>query len=314
MAVVDTLIIGAGPAGLSAALSLARQLHTAVVFSSGVFRNEISKHMHTVGTWDHRDPADFRGAFRKEILERYSSISFVDQTIARVEKRPDTGLFVATASNGQSWSGRRMLLATGVRDLPPDIKGYSECWGVRIYHCLFCHGYEDRGASSAGILAIGELAAPGGAVALARSARQMTEKVTIYTNGATELTESILLMIKESPSIQVDSRPIEALALGAGEQSVDISFTTGDSVNEAFLVHKPKCEMSGPFARQLGLELTSAGDIKASPPFQATSVKGVYAAGDVATPAKAVIPAMSTGTFAGIGIAHDLQGTPGYKI
>lgn len=56
-AVVDTLLIGGGPAGLSAALALARQLHSAVVFDSGVYRNALSKHMHTVATWDHKDPA-----------------------------------------------------------------------------------------------------------------------------------------------------------------------------------------------------------------------------------------------------------------
>lgn len=71
MPLVDALIIGAGPAGLSAALALACQLHTAVVFDSSLFRNERSAYMHTIPTWDHKDPAAFRCATRKEILERY---------------------------------------------------------------------------------------------------------------------------------------------------------------------------------------------------------------------------------------------------
>lgn len=142
----------------------------------------------------------------------------------------------------------------------------------------------------------------------------MADKITIYTNGASELSDILSKQVSGSASITVDSRPIEALALGENGESIDMSFATGGPINEAFLVHKPKCEIQGPFARQLGLELTGTGDIKTSPPFQATSVAGVYAAGDVATPAKAVIPAMSTGTFAGVGIAHDLQAMPGYKM
>lgn len=99
MSPVDALIIGAGPAGLAAALALARQLHTAVVFDSSLFRNACSTHMHTIPTWDHKDPAAFRGATRKEILERYKTISFVDCEIAQVE-RTSAGDF---AAHGCRW-------------------------------------------------------------------------------------------------------------------------------------------------------------------------------------------------------------------
>ena len=124
----DALIIGGGPAGLSAALGLARLLHTAVVFDSGSYRNESSKHLHGVATWDHRDPADFRASIRKDLSARYSTIGFADVAVERVEKT-ESGLFKVTDVDGKDWMGRKVLLASGVRDVYPDIPGYAECWG-----------------------------------------------------------------------------------------------------------------------------------------------------------------------------------------
>ncbi|KAK4034191.1 hypothetical protein C8A01DRAFT_49357 [Parachaetomium inaequale] len=288
MPLVDALIIGAGPAGLSAALALARQLHTAVVFDSSLFRNARSAHMHTIPTWDHKDPAAFRGATRKEILERYSTISFEDCEVAKIEKA--------------------ILLASGVTDLPLDIKGYDECWGRSIYHCLFCHGYEDAGKPSAGILALGENSVPAVATALARSAKQITSKAVIYTSNNPAVQTAIAdLLGQNNTAITTDDREIASLALGAEGSGITITFADGSSVPEAFLAHKPPTKLNGPFAEQLGVELAPGGDIKVTPPFGATSVKGVYAAGDCATPMKNVMQAMHMGTFAGVGIAHDLQ-------
>lgn len=108
MPLVDALIIGAGPAGLSAALALARQLHTAIVFDSSLFRNARSAHMHTIPTWDHKDPAAFRGATRAEILERYNTISFEDREIAKIEKTT-AGDFAATTAERRSQAGGSCL-------------------------------------------------------------------------------------------------------------------------------------------------------------------------------------------------------------
>ena len=142
----------------------------------------------------------------------------------------------------------------------------------------------------------------------------MTDKVVIYTNGSQDLTKEIKAAIKGSATLSVDGRLIEELRLGLGEQDISLIFEDGTMTTEAFLVHKPKTELNGPFARQLKLELTEDGDIKASPPFQMTSMKGVHSAGDCATKAKAVVPALHMGTFAGIGLAHSLQAEPGYKL
>lgn len=134
--VVDVLILGAGPAGLSAAAGLARQLHTAVVFSSSRFRNERARHMHNVPGWDHQDPAEFRAVSRGQILARYDTIRFEDCEITQVAKvggGSDQGkplLFEAVDSSGRKFRGRRVIVASGVRDImPADIPGYSELWG-----------------------------------------------------------------------------------------------------------------------------------------------------------------------------------------
>ncbi|KAF5253689.1 hypothetical protein FANTH_1381 [Fusarium anthophilum] len=307
MPLVDVLIIGAGPAGLSAALALARQFHTAIVFNSALFRNARSAHMHTIPTWDHKDSANFRAATRKEILERYNTISFEDREIFKVEKT-SAGDFAATAADGATFTGRRVLLATGVTDLPLDIKGYAECWGRAIYHCLFCHGYEEAGKPSAGVLALGENTTAAAAIAFARSAKQMTSKAVIYTsNNPTMQTAIADLLGEKDTAITIDNREIATLALGDEGNGVTITFVDGSSVQEAFLAHKPPTKLNGPFAEQLGVELAPSGDIKVTPPYGATSVKGVYAAGDCATPMKNVIQAMHMGTFAAVGMAFDLQ-------
>lgn len=135
--ITDVLIIGGGPAGLSAALMLARQRHTAIVFDSGEYRNESSKHMHMVLAHDGEDPRKYRAAAKANILERYSTISFENTSITSLKpiEEGEEGrgsLFNATASNGQSWLGRKIILATGVKDILPSLTGYAENWGTRM--------------------------------------------------------------------------------------------------------------------------------------------------------------------------------------
>jgi thioredoxin reductase len=126
---LDALIIGGGPAGLSVATGLARQLHTAVVFDSGIYRNQLSRNMHNVVTWDHRSPADFREAARNDIRKRYSTIDFKNVAINEVRKTT-SGLFEAVDATGYVWQGKKLVLATGVEDIFPDFDGYKEGWAA----------------------------------------------------------------------------------------------------------------------------------------------------------------------------------------
>lgn len=134
MATTDVLVIGGGPAGLAAATALVRQLHTVVVFDSGSYRNSMSKHMHNLPTWDHRDPGDFRAAARKDLLLNYQTANFEDTEIQTLKEVP--GGFEAQDGSGKTWAGKKVILATGVADDFPDIDGYADCWGKRMWVLL----------------------------------------------------------------------------------------------------------------------------------------------------------------------------------
>ncbi|KAL4969537.1 thioredoxin reductase gliT [Aspergillus stella-maris] len=308
---VDVLIIGAGPSGLSTATGLARQLHSAVVFDSGVYRNARTQHMHNVVGWDHRDPAEFRAAARAQLAARYATIAFENSTVASIRKVEDKQLFVALNEQGKQWYGRKVVLATGVRDVPLEIEGYDECWANGIYHCLFCDGYEERGQETVGVLGVGPIANVQRAVHLARMAHQLSESVTIYTNGNITLVEEIKMAVENASWLKVDARPISRFEKGEVGKTVNVHFQDKSAAKqEGFLVYNPKTEINGSFATQLALNMTEGGDIQTTQPFYETSVQGVFAVGDCATPLKAVTPAVSMGSLTAGGLVAQLQAEP----
>lgn len=127
--VVDALIVGGGPAGLSAALAFARQNQTAIVFDSGRYRNNAADFMHLIPGLDHIAPNVFRDTARTQIAERYDTIRMQLWTDLVTAKQIDGGIFEVVDGAGTSWQGKKMILATGVEDVLPDIPGYADCWG-----------------------------------------------------------------------------------------------------------------------------------------------------------------------------------------
>ncbi|KAJ0351829.1 hypothetical protein COL26b_004043 [Colletotrichum chrysophilum] len=290
MPIHDVLIIGGGPGGLAVATGLARQLYTAVVFDSGVYRNARTSHMHNVPTWDHRNPADFRSKARSDLLARYETITFEETNVESL-RRNSEGRFEAKDARGATWTGKKIVLASGMRDVYPEIQGYDDVWGRGVYHCLFCDGFEDRNSASAGVLAVEDVAKAPVALHLARMAKRLARKVTIYTNGASELKDQIVTSLGKDPIIELDDRRVIRL-------------------EKAFVVHKPKTQVNGPFVEQLQLELTEAGAIKTSQPFYETTVQGVFAVGDCASTMPAVVNALAMGAFAAGGLVAQLGAEP----
>ncbi|KAH6664520.1 hypothetical protein B0J14DRAFT_552007 [Halenospora varia] len=259
--------------------------------------------MHGIPTWEHRDAADFRAAARKDILEHYETVSFQDVKINKIEKQDgEEGrtLFMATDVNGKEWWGRKIVLASGIRDVMPDIEGYEECW--------YC-----RGSLSAGVLAIDDCAPSPIAVHLARFALRLADKVVIYTNGNPEVTQEIKEALsklrpqsKTRKNVSIDDRKIAKLIKGSRKAEVEVVLDDGERRLEGFLAHRPKGELNGQWVEQLGLEKTATGDIKVNPPFNETSVPGVFAGGDAGTMIKVATVALSSGGSIAAGVASSL--------
>ncbi|KAL1852084.1 hypothetical protein Daus18300_012296 [Diaporthe australafricana] len=324
MTFYDVAIIGGGPAGLTAAATLARQLHTAVVFDSQKYRNANSHELHMVPSLEGKDPASFRREARGGITSRYATVEFQDVAVTKVQKKGDAH-FVTTDTDGKAWRSRKLLLAVGSADVFPPIEGFAALWGSRIFHCLFCKGYEDRGARSAGVLAVAPVPLPADmlvavAVHAAANAAQLVDaaggRVTLYANGDKALAAGLKTAAKKQAGWTVEPRKIRRLVAakaegeGGGEgggESVVVGFEDGASRTEKFLVNQPLTVPGGPFVGQLGLTTSGLGDIQADPTFHQTSVRGVFAAGDCMTPNKVVPTAISTGCSAAVGVSTQLQ-------
>ncbi|RHZ61469.1 NAD(P)/FAD-dependent oxidoreductase [Aspergillus thermomutatus] len=302
----DCLIVGGGPAGLATALGLCRALRTAVVFDSLTYRNSLAEHMHNFPTWDHANPADYRAAARRELTEgRYGTVTLSDAALRRVWKL-DSGEFEATDVTGKVWRGRKLVLATGVRDEIPSVPGYAACWPKSIYHCLFCHGFEERGAGSVGVLAIGPTAIPRVAEHLTRLAHNLAGTVTIYTNGNEALADTIRQEVKRDDWITVDSHVIRQLKETDGVPVI-VELEDGTTKKEAFLVHAMKTVPLLGFENNLDLELSTQGsEFKTSAPFGETSTRGCFATGDCGMAMKAASLSMSHGSLAAVGVVSQL--------
>jgi thioredoxin reductase len=151
---------------------------------------------------------------------------------------------------------------------------------------------------------------PALALVLAGNAAQLSDEVTLYTHGNEEATAAIapLAAAVKAKNFNVDPRPIKRFYVTDNGNSITIEFTDGSTKEETLIVHSPKTSVQGPFVEQLGLALTPTGDVVANPPFFQTSVRGVFAAGDIVTPYKAANAAVYSGCNAAVACVAQLQG------
>ncbi|CZT23693.1 related to thioredoxin reductase [Ramularia collo-cygni] len=305
----DVLILGGGLGGLSAALSLVRTLHTAVVFDSHTYRNRKANWLHTIPGFDGKDPEDYRAAARQNILAKYSTCQFANGVkIDHVARNEDSEYaFTATDADGRLWHGKKLILAMGIQDVPMDIPGYDDCWTKSIFHCLVHRGYEERGCGSAGVLAAGGDDNLKAARHLSLQCRRYTDgPVTVYTHGNDALAAECARELGPL-GFHIESRSVASFRRLGQQSQLAITLEDGTVKEEGFLIHRPLPSNNGRFAAQLGVETNEQGFYNTRPPFFETTVPGCFAAGDCADPFKIGTFAIAMGAFVAGGVQMQLD-------
>ncbi|KAL2128330.1 hypothetical protein VTI74DRAFT_9344 [Chaetomium olivicolor] len=310
--VFDALIIGGGPAGLSAALALARVCRTSVVLDSGEYRNQGVQEMHTYLSRDGIHPEEFRATARQQLLDKYSAqITLMKSRVVRVSNQeiiPGYKGFATVDAAGQTLLGRKLILATGTEDiLPPDIEGYKENWPEHIYQCPFCDGYEQQ-SFPVGLLSFPD---PSYAhLALMIRAFNKDNNVTIFSNGPVPTDEATQAALKTvlATGIKFDERRVTRLVNnGPGPANgLTVEFESGPPARLGMLYHRPQTRSRGyELIEQLGLETKPNGDVLHDPMLQ-TNVRGCFVAGDTQEQVKQAITAAANGVRAAGAVVFQL--------
>jgi thioredoxin reductase len=290
----EVIIIGGSYAGLSAAMALGRALRKVLIIDSGKSCNWQTPHSHNFITQDGQTPGAIAHKAKEQVL-RYNSVHFVEG-IAANGKKTETGFEIVTQA-GQTFTSQRLLFATGLTDQMPAIQGFSECWGISILHCPYCHGYEVKNERT-GIIANGEVA-----FHYAQLISNWTKEMAIYTNGESTLTTEQTEKIRKH-EIQIIEKEIGYIAHKNGNVQ-QIVFKDNTVTTVKAIYSRPAFEQHCKIPEALGCELTEQGLLKVDN-FQKTTVEGVYACGDNSG-GRAVSIAVSTGTVAGASLNNQLS-------
>jgi thioredoxin reductase len=286
----DCIIVGAGPAGLSAALMLGRCRRAVLVCDIGNPRNARSSGLHSYLTRDGIVPAEFVELGRQEI-QRYPSVEF--RSVEVLDATASTDGFRVVCADGRQLSARKLLLATGVVDELPDVEGLAPLYGTSVHHCPYCDGWEWREQPVA-VYGCGE---EGSALALGLTV--WTEDLVLCTDGPSRLSEKELDQL-HGQGIEVREDRVLRLE-GSNGRLERIVFETGAALERSALFVCSRQHQRSALARKLGARFTSKGAVDTGT-CEATEVPGLYVAGDASKEAQFVIVAAAEGAEAGMAI------------
>jgi thioredoxin reductase len=283
----EIIIIGGSYAGLSAGMALGRALRNVLIIDAGQPCNIQTPKSHNFLTQDGKTPKEISSIAKQQVQE-YKTVKFHDGFVVNVIKTSN-GYEIAT-KNKHTFLTKKIIFATGVKDIMPAIKGFSECWGISVIHCPYCHGYEVKNEKT-GILANGDTA-----FHYAQLISNWTKNLTIFTNGQPTLTEEQINKIKKH-NIPIVEKEIISLNHKNGDLH-EIVFADNTTYQVKAIYARPDNKQHCDIPEKLGCELTEQGLIKVDK-FQKTTVENIFACGDNANPLRAIFNAVSTGNTAG---------------
>jgi thioredoxin reductase len=290
----DVIIVGAGPAGLSAALMLGRSRRNVLVCDAGRPRNAASLAMHGYLSRDGIAPLEFLRIARKQ-LEQYASVAVKEIEVTAAECRGDSG-FRVTLADGSQIDARKLLIATGVVDKLPEIDGFRELYGRSVFHCPYCDGWEVRDRP----LAIYGRGARGRGLSLELIG--WSRDLVLCTDGRSEIGHEDLARLQRN-GISVRTDPV--LRLEGDETFVRIVFARGEPLARRALFFTTGQTQQSPLAELLGCEINEKGTVRTGK-YEATHLPGLYVAGDASRAVQWVVVAAAEGAEAAFAINTDL--------
>jgi len=291
----DVIIIGGSYSGLSAGMSLGRSVRKVLIIDNGKPCNTQTPHSHNFVTHDGKTPAEI-AKLAKEDVEKYDTVQFYNGTVVKTVKTAE-GFEVETSSH-EKFYAKKLILASGVKDIMPDIPGFAECWGISVIHCPYCHGYEVKNEIT-GILSNGDMA-----YEFSKLIFNLTKNLTLFTNGKAVFSDEQLEKLKQN-KIVLNENEIKEIKHENGSIQ-KIVFKNGQEVVLQALYAKIPFEQNINVSDDLGCELTEQGFIKVDM-MQKTTVSGVFACGDNVTMMRSVANAVAQGNFAGAVVNKELS-------
>lgn len=283
----DVIIVGGSYAGLSSAMALGRSLRNVLIIDSGKPCNRFTPHSHNFITQDGEKPSVIAENAKVQVL-KYPTVKF-HSDLAVSGKKTEKG-FEITTQAGSVFKAKKLVFASGIKDIMPDIKGFAECWGISVIHCPYCHGYEVKNERT-GILTNGNFA-----YHYAQLVRNLTKDLTVFINGKADFTPEQKDKFAKH-NIPVIEKEVAYLNHENGNVR-QIVFKDNSTFDLKAIYSRPAFEQHCKIPEMLGCELTEQGHIKADM-FQKTTVAGVYACGDNTHPMRSVANAVAAGNFAG---------------
>jgi thioredoxin reductase len=290
----DAVIVGAGPAGLSAALVLGRCRRDVLVCDDGAPRNAAARELHAFITRDGTPPARLRALARRE-LQRYPGVRLHDGQVTQVRGRG--ARFDLQLADGTRLSARKLLLATGVVDDLPRVAGFERFYGRSVHLCPYCDGWESRDEP---IAVYGRRAR---AFEMARSMTAFSSDIVVVSNGAAGLQAAQRRQLGRNGIRVVEQRIAKLVGRGGHLQAVE--FEDGSRLPRRRLFFDTPSHARSGLPRQLGCRIRQDGSVHCSG-YEATDVPGVFVAGNVAGDVQLAVFAAAEGAKAAFGINRSL--------
>jgi thioredoxin reductase len=292
----DVIIVGAGPAGLSAALMLGRCRRSVLICDTGQPRNAASHALHGYLSRDGIPPRDLLAIGRKE-LERYDTVEFRGEEVVDAECHKEAKRFEVVLQSGERFQSRKLLIATGVVDNLPEVEGIRELYGKSVFHCPYCDGWEVRDRPLA-VYGRGEKG-----YGLALELTVWSRDLLLCTNGPCELRDNQRERLERN---RIVVREESIVRLEGKDGILDhVVFANGERVPRRALFFTEGQFQQSHLSTRLGCDFNEKGTVRTGK-YETTHLPGLFVCGDASRRVQWVVVAAAEGAEAAFAINTDL--------